>query len=73
MKAIKVSQNEKIKQGKDIQDLLDITNYQNDENGNDKVFFIIQMGKGKTCLAKSDISERVWGNFPSVTVKVGTN
>ena len=69
----KVSQNKKIKQGKDIQNLLDITNYQNYENDNDKIFFIIQMGKGKNCLAKSDISERVWGNLPSVTVNVGTD
>lgn len=72
-KSHKSKSKQKIKQGKDIQNSLDITNYQNYENDNDKIFFIIQMGKGKNCLAKSDISERVWGNCPSVTVDVGTN
>lgn len=42
----------KLNRGKDIQDLLDITNYQNDANDNDKVFFIIQMGKGKNLFGK---------------------
>ena len=53
--------------------MFDITSYQNYANDNSEVFFIIQIGKDKNYLAKPDISEKVWGNLPSIIVNVSTN